>query len=735
MSRGIVFATAAMATGWYVPVAAQTQTAQTAAVPAPTQDTGEIIVTAQRRAERLQDVPASITALSADKLAKSGILNTSDIARVTPGVTMPFYGAFLQPSIRGVTSTGANIGESPNVAMYVDGVYQPQQIATLIDLPDVQQIEILKGPQGSLYGQNATGGAILVNSLSPSFTLTGMGSLSYGDYNNVQVRGYVSGPITDSVAASIAGGYQDHDGFRHNVVTDKRDKGLDSKVLRVKILFEPGSAVKITTSGYYSDRQDSAAYASQPYLGNSVSYALVPDAPRATSPKQFAAYPGVFTRIKSFGGNIKGEFDAEAGTVNSITAYQHNKTSYLADADGGPVNYAFAGTQDLNGHYFTQELNFVSHKFGPVSFTVGAFYLNGAEAFNTNDFTLTTPNLPPASPSAPTFGQHSYGRVDKEVLAGYAEATLSVTDKIVLTGGGRYTHERVRAFSNYFFTGDNLLTVVERPGGPASFAKFSPRVTARYEVTPHSNVYASLSEGFKSGILNANDLAQAPVKPETITAYEVGYKGRVLESLDLNLAAFYYNYKNLQVVAYNPPEYIEQNAASAHIKGIEADSTWRVGRGFSLSGGLSYVDAKYTRFPDAAVFQPVADGNGNLIGNTEITTDLSGRRLLRAPKFSGTLSANYDYITSIGKLGAYVSGYYNSGYGLEPENRVYQGKYATLDAEISFAPDAIRGLRIAIWGKNLTDKAFIASALTSQFGDGVSYADPRTFGVRAEFRF
>ena len=211
---------------------------------------GEIVVTAQRRSENLKDVPMSVTALSADTLTAAGVTSTTDIAKVAPGVTMTFFGAFLQPSIRGITSTGANLGENSNVALYIDGVYQPQQIATLVDLPDVEQIEILKGPQGALYGQNATGGAVLVNSMAPSFKFKGKLSASHGNFNDVQLRGYVSGPLTDTVAASLSASYQNRDGFRRQVVTGQRDKGLDAKVVRGKVLFEPTDAVKITASAY-----------------------------------------------------------------------------------------------------------------------------------------------------------------------------------------------------------------------------------------------------------------------------------------------------------------------------------------------------------------------------------------------------------------------------------------------------------------------------------------------------
>src|SRR5579863_3750210 len=260
------------------PAPAVAQQAPPATTPDASQQTstnGDIIVTAQRRSETLTNVPASITALSAQALTAAGVTSNVDLAKVTPGLTMPSYGAFVQPALRGVTSGGANVGESSNVATYIDGIYQPQQISNLLELPDVEQIEVLKGPQGALYGQNATGGAILINSFSPKFTTTGNLSASYGDYNDVNLRGYITGPLSDTVAVSVAGGYHRHDGYRTNVLTGQRNRGLDSKAIRGKILFKPTPDLRITLAGYYSDRDDSAAYAGQAYKNNSVGYVLI----------------------------------------------------------------------------------------------------------------------------------------------------------------------------------------------------------------------------------------------------------------------------------------------------------------------------------------------------------------------------------------------------------------------------------------------------------------------------
>ena len=704
---------------------------------------GDIVVTAQRRSERLQDVPMSITALSSDILERSGVTNTTDIARVTPGVTMAFYGGFLQPAIRGITSTGANIGENSNVATYIDGIYQPQQIATLIDLPDVEQIEVLKGPQGALYGQNATGGAILITSKAPSFTTTGKFSASYGNFNDVQLRGYLSGGLGDGIAASITGSYQNRDGFRRHVITNERDLGVEAYVVRGKLLVEPSDAARLTVSGFYSHRKDSANYAGFAINGNSIGYAPnlaglspffagipVPASPRKLRVDQFSAEPGAFTKIRSYGGSLRGEFDLLGGTLTSSTGYVNNEIGYLADIDAAAPRIIEARAEPLSGDYFVHDTSFVSGGSGPLSFLGGVFYLKGKETFLGNVSQIFLPNLPPATKINLNLS-NTFGQVRKEIYAVYGEVTFKPTEQLTITAGGRYTDEKQRSFS-----GASPSVNTEYAGGAVHFRKFTPRVNARYAVTDEINVYASWGRGFKSGVINTNAPAgQQLVKPETIDAFEGGIKGRIGSNLRVNLAAFYYDYKNLQAVSYCPTcvgsTYLTQNAATARVKGADFDFTLDITPEFSINGGAAILDAEYVNFPDAQIYLPNATNTGNL----SATRNLSGGQLLRSPKFSGNLGANYAVETSAGKLAAFASLYYNSGFGMELSNRIRQGHYATVDAEASFAPSGLNGARFVVWGKNLTDKAIYSQVLASNLSDLAGYAPPRTFGVRAEYAF
>jgi iron complex outermembrane receptor protein len=702
----------------------------------------DIVVTAQRRSERLQDVPISITALSSAALDRSGVTSTQDLARVTPGLSFPVNGGYIQPTIRGISSEGSNIGDSSNVALYVDGVYQPAQASQLMDLPDVSQVEVLKGPQGTLYGQNAMGGAIIITTQAPSFTPTGKLSASYGNYNDINLRGFVSGPIVgDVLAASLSAAYQDRDGFRHDLVYGGRDKGLRSKQVRAKLLFTPSDDAKVTASAYWTKRGDTALYSGQPLDGNSTGYAFYPNAPRARSPKDTVIGSQGDDQFETWGGSIRGEFDVGLGTFNTITGYTNAHIKNYADVDYSPVNIAVAAPVLQKTHSFTEELNFVSKKMSGWQFTTGLFFMSSEDSFLPSQFVLSSlgipglvPTLAPAAPGPTALALQSNGTLKKEIYAGYAEVTYDLTDKLVVSAGGRYSYEKQTALSNA--NGGNVvgsplytLQLTETPYSPDAFKKFTPRVTVRYAVDPNSNIYGTYSKGFKSGLVSTLDFTNPPVKPEDLTAIEVGYKGRPLPGVSLNISAFHYTYKNKQVAHYEAPNYIYQNAASARVKGVEADLSWAATHGLTLSATASYLDGKYKKFTGAS--STVSTGFGDL----NVPIDASGLRMIRTPKFTGTLAANYEVETDMGKFGAYASVYYNDGFKWEVSGRIREKAHTTLDGELSYSPASLENMRLVLWGKNLTDVDIKQSVLTSDFGDGVSYAPPRTFGVRAEYKF
>jgi iron complex outermembrane receptor protein len=231
-------------------------------------------------------------------------------------------------------------------------------------------------------------------------------------------------------------------------------------------------------------------------------------------------------------------------------------------------------------------------------------------------------------------------------------------------------------------------------------------------------------------LVGSDNLFSAPVKPEELTSYEVGYKGHVLDAVNLNIAAFHYNFKDIQVQRFVAPLTVYQNAAAARLSGLDFDASFRLWQGMSVTLGGVYLDSKYTDYPEAGVFVPVAGG-----GNANVNVDASGNDLIRAPKFTGNVGVDYKMDTDVGQFEGFGSVYYNNGESLEASGRVRQKAYATVDADLSFSPAGFQNLRVSLWGRNLSNELYIQGTLLTTFADGVTYSAPRTFGVRAEYKF
>ncbi len=696
-----------------------------------------VLVTAQRREERLVDVPISITALSSDELLRSGINSTQDLVRVTPGLEMTYNGGFLQPAIRGVSSQGSSAGDSSNVALYLDGVYMPSQPGQMMDLPDAQQVQVLKGPQGTLYGQNATGGAIIITTVSPSLEeSSGKLSASYGNYNDINVNGYYATPLTDSLAVSVAAAKQDRDGFRDDLVYGGEDKGLRSSLVRGKLLFQPTDDIALTLSGYSAERKDSSPYSGLAYKNHSVGYL----AAAALPPGSFIPYPNwdetatsrpVDTDNSTWGTSLLAEFDFDFGKLSSTTSYTESDVQMDVDVDYSFFHIADV-TVKLEQDFFVQELNFVSEQFGDWQFSGGLFYMTGRERYVPNTFRYAfNPGPAPAVSEADallTPVQYTYGYIDKEIYAVYAEANYDLSERWKLTVGGRYSDEKQDVKANWPDTTSS--EIFDSPYNTATFDQFTPRATLTYALSDSANLYASYGEGFKSGYLSLAAANEPPVKPEELTAYEVGYKGDIGTSLSLSAALYYYEYKDLQVARYEAPNYVYDNAAKASMKGAELNATWMPTDGLTFMAGMSYLDASYDSFPGATAYQWSPAG-----GNATVNFDAGGSDLIRAPEFTGFLNANYVLGTSLGEFGAFASAYYNDGYNLELSGAVAQDSYTTLDAELSFSPAAFPSARVVLWGHNLTDQDVLQSLLETPFASGVSYGAPRTYGLRIDVGF
>jgi iron complex outermembrane receptor protein len=494
-------------------------------------DSSDIIVTAQRRSERLKDVPIALVARNAEELQQAGATSIRDLTVVTPGLRIQGNGANVQPAIRGVHSDQTDPGNDANVAIYIDGVYQSSQIANNIELADIERVEVLKGPQGTLFGRNATGGAIRVFTREPTATTTGLLDASYGNLDEFQARGFLSGPLAgDTLSASVSGYYLRQDGFTRDIIRGRKIGGLESYSMRGKLLFKPTDRFSIELIGGYVKRHDENATLYQPLDGRSAALA-VPGAIVPTRPRQTAVNQPAVTRSRLYTGAIKADLDTDYGTFNSITAYTDVRSFYNTDADfsqlsllGYPI---YARQRD-----FSEELTFSSEKFGILQATGGLFYFRGRGKYDplVVEGAFVTPNV--------------YGFFDQntEAYAAFGEATITPAERLSIILGARYSHEQRTASGSYFVSPtapDSMPRL-----GKASFGQFTPRVSVRYTLPSDDNLYATYSRGFKSGGYSISSSATEPFSPEKLDAFEVGLKTSGRRPISANLSAFYYFYSN-----------------------------------------------------------------------------------------------------------------------------------------------------------------------------------------------
>ncbi|TVV75764.1 TonB-dependent receptor [Sphingomonas solaris] len=686
---------------------------------------GEIIVTAQRRAERTEDVPISITSVSGDLVEKAGITRFEDIARIAPGLTIARTGVYTQPAIRGIT-TALSGGEN-NVATYIDGVYIRSSRGLNNDLVNIASVQVLKGPQGTLFGRNATGGALLIETLQPSLTGTeGRFSATYARFDDRRLQGYVSTPLAENAAVSLLGAYRKSDGYIKDVA------GFDSAPLNTytfaaKLRWEPTDRLDLSVKLDTAKIADGRALATT-ITGRSLAQFLFPGSYSETRDNRTSLNHPVINRAKQYNGSVKAQYDLDWAALTSITSYQaENNYSHFETDGSAQLVYDQRFKEDYRT--FQQEFNFASKGDSPLQYVLGLYYYHNKYRQYDN-VTLT-------GPSTET-------RRRTEAFAAFGDLTWQATERLFLTGGLRYSIERPK---QAILTGAGLL---QNPGpqnpGKDKFRSATPRVVARYELGTDTNVYASYSKGFKSGFIDGIAPLFATIKPEKVDAYEVGFKTRA-GTLRFDTAAFYYDYKDLQVgsvvVLNGLTQTITANAANAEIYGAEAQLSARPIDGLNLSGGVSYTHARYKDFPNATVSLPNAVGlNSSTCGRTFCTQDFSGQRIVRSPDW--TVNANVDYTIPIndGSLLFAANATYTSEFSPTKSDRGLNGtgyRYLQPDTfQLNLrAAYTLPGDKwtLSVFGRNVTDVKTYAVLTGNAFGDYQVLGEPATYGVTLDFRF
>jgi iron complex outermembrane receptor protein len=697
--------------------AAQAQEAASASA-----DSGElatVTVTAQKRAERPEQVPLSVNVVSADQLSAYGITSTTTLTQAVPGLNMAEVGIYLVPNIRGITTAITGPGAESNIAFYIDGIYQPSEAMNVFDLPDVDRIEVLKGPQGTLFGRNATGGAIQVFTKDPSFTPTGsiMGSAGVYDVGGGDYRGsaFLSGPLIDQVlAGSISVNYEHSDGYEWNDIFDKR-LGFNNLTLHGKLLLQLSDSARFVLGAAYATRDDYSALPLSAIGGNLSARGIDPS---IVAPSDgYHVIQNFLPHLKSqyYTVNLRGEFETALGKITSLTAYQDSDIyENNADSDGSPLSLVHFYNPSFD-ESASQEFDFASSWKGPLSLVAGLYYFHDQAAYAP----LNVINVIDYQAMNTTTAK-----------AAFTELTYAVTPRLSVVGGVRYSDEHRHGYVSVL--PDPYATL-----GQATWTAWTPRGSVLFEVADRSNVYFTFSEGFKSGLFDTVGFNPDAIQPEHIKSYEVGFKTRG-DTYSFDIAGFYYNYTDLQVGALVGPVNITQNAGKAEIAGIDSDFSWRPSRQLSLQGGISFLPkASYVNYLDADATVPLTETAGGApctaCGNANVSINASGLRMTRAPKVTANLSATYTQPVTRGEIGFTPSVYFSSSYNLEITGRIQQAAYPSVNAELFWQQDK---LRLTLWGRNLSDERHIA--LVQQIGatgDLVNYLAPLQVGVSASYKF
>ena len=742
-------------------------TAQTSPTDPATND--DIVVTAQKREQNAQNVPIAITALGDEQLRAANITSTADLKATVPALNITTAtGGIGLPRIRGIGATGQGPGIENPVAVYVDGVYYGASFGILQSLYDTDQVAVLKGPQGTLFGRNATGGLIQITTLGPSYEYTGRAEFGYGNYDTTTAAAYVSGGLSKNVAISLAGQYENrNDGFGRNLFTGSDIQTARTYGGRVKLLWEPGASTKFTLAADANGR-DATDPAFRNFDRNALGQNVTQQIVTAGGDPDHDIYADVdpYLTTRAWGTSLTGVHDFGGVSLKSITAYRKSDFHYYFDPDGTTQRRIVIDNTQFDKQ-FTQELNLVSDDKSAFKWVLGAFYLHNSAG---NDPARTTGLF--------TFGGNGYvDNVNDQKLdsyAGFAEGTYTFGESTNLTAGVRYTNDHRELTANTVsFNGNiNATTTSATVNQARTFEKVTWRLSLDHRFSPELLTYASYNRGFRSGAYIPQATPIVLLQPDVVDAYEVGIKSDLLDRrVRLNIAGYYYDEKNIQVQQVISGVNNAYNADGAHIYGVDADMNIRVTRNLRLFGGVNYTHARYTDFANAILSVPfplpagftlvrspatnptlnavIAPGqtiaqpclgtlsplNVTLGGNCLYVGSASGNRLQNTPEFTASIGGSFDIPTATaGKFTLAGNYYYNDGFVGTPDERVRQKAYNTVDASLTWRLPGDH-VFIRAFGRNLTDAFYRTQIGGTNSGDNGVSAAPRTYGGTIGFDF
>lgn len=643
------------------------QAADDAATEAQQSGLADIIVTAERRESKVQETPIAITALSGDALQRNQAVNIESFANSIPNVTFGKNTGSAKIFIRGVGLDAITPGADPRVAIYTDGIYQPRSQAAFTGLYDLERIEVLAGPQGTLYGRNATAGAINFISRDPGKEANGYASLTVGNYGQMRAEAAAGGPLSDSVGVRLAIQKSDREGYGKMIDTNLDVDDEDSIGLRGKIRFEPSSNFNATIiADYYKSHDHSTGLhvvdLAPGHVPTPTTFTFDPmDYVYASNPRDLAG-TRPDSRLKSYGISLNANLDlSDFATLSSISGYRRFEQNAVYDADQTTFNGTPAPIRE-NSKSWSQELR-LSGEVGFFNFLVGGYYFR-EDAFagieptlrgrlldvilggNGSGAAYQTAIGAPLSPLAYYRGPGYGGDQTTKAWALFTQETINLTDNLGVDLGLRYSHER-RLIDEYNEFDPVTQTTQLQQGlyspipafttflsQDVTYTSLDPKVTVHYKPNQTTYLYATFSQGFKSGGFNAGFLSP-PFRPEKLRSYEAGLKTDLFDRrFRANIAGFYYDYSNLQVNITEGIQLITRNAAKAALYGFEGQFTFLPVDDLRLNLNASYLHSEYKNYITP---NPRLAGQGDpgvtLPATGQPAFDLSGNQLAYAPKY------------------------------------------------------------------------------------------------------
>jgi iron complex outermembrane receptor protein len=696
-----------------------------------------VVVTVQKRREKLQDVPVAVTAISATKLAASNITSAADIGAVTPNLVLTQVAGTLQPHIRGVGTNFSGPGVENPVATYIDGVYVANGTSSLLTLNNISRIEVLKGPQGTLFGRNATGGLIQVITKDPTPTPSGSVELGVASFDTSTLNVYVTSGFGSSTSADLAMRYERQGkGWGKNLFNGRDVNRTDHDVaLRSKILIEPSDETTIRLAFDYSDRK---AYDAQHWYPG---YPMTFNSPFFGGPYNLGGPYDVnnnvddTSRLKSGGLSAQVVHDFGGLSFQSTTAYRTTKYTFDLDLDLTPVSL-IACCGPVKAEQLSQEFQLSSGGKGPLQWVAGLYLFGAKDGYHGVNILLNGPVSPVPGSSFNTRFDNS---VKTRSTAVYGQASYDIAANTTVTLGGRYTNEERTIGGTESSIVGGQVTAMPLPiagsgiPGTIDFQKFSYRGALNYKFSPDIMAYISYSTGFKSGGYNLNSSANAPYKAEEIKATEAGLKSELFDRrLRFNAAVFSYEYSNIQVANFTNGTTVIGNGAAAKIYGLDFDVDLAVTKGLSISGGLGYVHDRFTSYPDAPYFSGF--GGCALPPGRFCNQSAEGKKLGQSPTWTYNLGGNFKTNFADGSINFNLLYSYSSRWYAAPDNFAFQPSVGLLSTSVHWTDRSDR-YSVRLWGKNMTNEVYATGIGEANQGVFRHLGAPRTYGVEFGAKF